>query len=151
MQKEEMTKKAGKKNLAWRFGFLLLLVSGFSNPAPGIKIENAYVRVAAKGMTSAAYFRISNSSDAPDTLYGAEADFAEMAQLHESYKKKGMVGMRQIDFVVVPARSSIEFKPGGYHVMLMNVKENLEVGMKVRIRLFFKQSGTLNEQAVVKK
>ncbi|HUI31373.1 MAG TPA: copper chaperone PCu(A)C [Candidatus Acidoferrales bacterium] len=132
------------------FGLLWLAASGFQHPASAVKVEDAYVRPVAKGMTSAGYFRISNSSDIPDTLYDVKADFAEMAQLHESYRENGLVGMRRVEFVVVPADSSIEFEPGGYHIMLMSVKENLKIGMKLRFKLFFKQNGTVEVDAVVK-
>ncbi|MCL5738555.1 MAG: copper chaperone PCu(A)C [Bacteroidetes bacterium] len=102
-------------------------------------------------MMSAAYFKIVNTSDKPDTLYGVKADFAEMAQLHESFRNDGMVGMKQVRFVIVPAKSSFEFKPGGYHVMLMNVKEDLKVGKKVTLRLLFKHGGTVKVAVPVRK
>ena len=73
-----------------------------------------------------------------------------MAQIHETYHENGLVGMRHVDYVVVPAKSGIEFKPGGYHVMLMNVKKDLKVGMKVEFELMFKHSGTVKVKAVVK-
>ncbi len=147
----------GKYKLSLLFvllSFLLLPVSGLPYPLSGaehgIKVENAYVRTAAQGMMSAGYFKIANSSDGPDTLYNVKASFAEMAQLHETYRKDGLVGMKQVKFVVVPAKSSVEFSPGGYHVMLMNVKENLKVGKKVKFELFFKRAGTVRVNAVVK-
>ncbi len=116
----------------------------------GIEIDSANVGVAAKGMSSAAFFKIVNNSDEADTLYGVRADFAEMTQLHESYRKDGMVGMRPIKFIVVRAKSSFYFKHGGYHVMLMNVKENLEAGMNVRLELFFRRAGAVTVEAIVK-
>lgn len=105
----------------------------------------------AEGMMSAAYFKIVNSSDMSDTLYDVRADFTDMAMLHETFRNNGMVGMKEVDFVVVPAHDSIEFKPGGYHVMLMDVKEDLKVGTKVKFELFFKKSGTIEVSAPVKK
>jgi len=124
--------------------------SGLRPPVSGIKIENAYIRVAAKGMTTAGYFLISNSLDAPDTLYAVKADFAKMAQLHESFRKNGMVGMKEVKFVVIPAKSSFTFKPGGYHIMLMNVEYDLKAGMKARILLMFKQAGEIELEVPVK-
>ncbi|MFZ1083311.1 MAG: copper chaperone PCu(A)C [Candidatus Kryptoniota bacterium] len=133
------------------FNFFPRPVAGVSGLHHGINVENAYVRAAAEQMTSAAYFKIVNSSDQADTLYDVKAGFAEMAQLHESFHKNGMVGMKQIYFVVVPAKSSVEFKPGGYHVMVMNVKEDLKIGTTVRLELLFKHGGTVEVNADVKK
>jgi hypothetical protein len=113
-------------------------------------VEKAYVRTAAKGMTSAAYFKTVNNSDTADTLYDVKADFTDMAMLHETFRDNGMVGMKEVDFVAVPARDSIEFKPGGYHVMLMNVKEALKTGMNVELELLFKHGGTIKVDAIVK-
>jgi hypothetical protein len=126
-------------------------VAGVSSLHHGIKVENAYVRTAAEGMMSAAYFKLVNSSDMSDTLYDVRADFTDMAMLHETFRNNGMVGMKEVDFVVVPARDSIEFKPGRYHVMLMNVKEDLKVGTKVKLELLFRHGGTVKVNAVVKK
>ncbi len=131
--------------------FLLLLsAAGPRSAVSGIKVENAYVRTAASGMTSAAYFKIANSSSEADTLYDVRAEFCEMAQLHKSFRKNGMVGMKQVDFVVVPAGSSVEFKPGGYHVMLMGLKNDLRIGSKLKIRLMFRHARVVEANAVVK-
>jgi len=124
--------------------------SGHRRQVSGIMVEKAYVRTAAKGMTSAAYFKTVNNSDTADTLYDVKADFTDMAMLHETFRDNGMVGMKEVDFVAVPARDSIEFKPGGYHVMLMNVKEALKTGMNVELELLFKHGGTIKVDAIVK-
>ncbi len=116
-----------------------------------LAVQNAIVGVAAKGMSSAAFFKIMNNSDQSDTLYAVRADFAEMAQLHVSFRKDGLVGMHPVKFVAVPARSTFYFKHGGYHVMLMGVKENLTAGKKVKLELLFRRAGTITVEAVVKR
>ncbi len=121
-----------------------------SGNQPGLAIRNAAVGVAAQGMSSAAFFRIVNNSEEADTLYGVRAGFAEMAQLHESFRKDGMVGMRPVKFVVIPAKSSFYFKHGGYHIMLMNVIEDLKSGDKVKLELLFKRAGVITVEAAVK-
>ncbi len=129
------------------FVSMLMFLSGNQQ---GLAIQNASVGVAAKGMSSAAFFKIANNSAEADTLYGVRAEFAEMAQLHESFRKDGMVGMRPVKFVVIPAKSSLHFKHGGYHVMLMNVKENLKPGGKVKLELLFRRAGVITVEAAVK-
>lgn len=139
-----------KGSLISILGALLLTAFGLQHPVPGIKVENTYVRTAAQGMESAAYFKISNASSVADTLYDVKASFAEMAMLHESFRKNGMVGMKEVEHVVVPAESSVVFKPGGYHVMLMNVKQDLKTGMKVHLQLIFRRGGKIEVDAPVK-
>ncbi len=133
--------------MAALFISMLMFLSGNQ---PGLAVKNASVGVAAKGMSSAAFFRIVNNSGEADTLYGVKAEFAEMAQLHESFRKDGMVGMRPVKFVAIPARSSFYFKHGGYHVMLMNVKEDLKAGTSVKLELLFKRAGVITVEATVK-
>ncbi len=128
----------------------LLFNSGFHHGPAEIKIAKAYVRVAAKGMTTAAYMEITNSSAVPDTLYGVKANFAEMAQIHKSFQKNGMVGMKPVNFVLIPGKSSVEFKPGYYHIMLMNVRGDLTIGKKVKFELLFRHGGTIEVVASVK-
>jgi len=150
MEKCSRKQEMGKKAFIVVFGTLSIIAFGFQSSNSNIKIENAYIGVAAKGMTGAVYFKISNSSDSPDTLYQVNADFAMMAQLHESFRKNGMTGMKGIRDVVIPAKSIVVFKPGGYHVMLMNVKQDLKTGMKFGLMLMFRQAGKIEITAPVK-
>jgi periplasmic copper chaperone A len=129
---------------------LICLMTFLPGATGGLRVESPNVGVAAKGMSTAAFFTIVNNSDSPDTLYGVKAGFAEMAQLHESFRKNGMVGMRPVKFVVIPAKSSIHFKHGGYHVMLMDVKEDLKPGSRVKLKLLFTRAGVITVDAAVK-
>ncbi len=130
--------------------YALISLFMFISVGHGISVQNATVGVAAKGMSSAAFFKIVNNGDEADTLYGVRAGFAGMAQLHESFRKDGMVGMRPVGYVAVPAKSTIYFKHGSYHVMLINVKENLEAGSRVKFDLLFRHAGIVEVKAIVK-
>jgi len=129
--------------------FVIALILGHQHINRGIEIENAFVRPARMGMTAAMYFQVINRTDKPDTLYAAYADVFELAQIHESYMKNGMMGMRRVKFVVVPPKSTFEFKPGGYHIMLINARKNLVKGDKVNVELWFKRAGKLDINAKV--
>ena len=119
--------------------FLILTISlltllGGSN----LKVKDGWMRPGAKGMMTAGYFKIVNKENQPDTLYKAEANFCKKAELHETYKKGDMMGMRPTPIVVINAKSTFEFKPGAHHVMLMNLKKNIKAGDQESITLFFK-------------
>ena len=150
MEKGKRKRGALRKIPVLAIGLFCFVIVGLDFPSGGVKVENAYVRVAAKGMMSAAYFEIFNSSDAPDTLYQVSVEFAKMAQLHESFRKDGMVGMKEVKFVAIPSGGNVVFKPGGYHVMLMDVKKDLKTGGEVDLKLFFKRAGQVEIQAEVK-
>ncbi|MEJ2617446.1 MAG: copper chaperone PCu(A)C, partial [Ignavibacteriaceae bacterium] len=69
--------------------------------------------------------------------------------MHETYKKDGMMGMRGIKDIIVKPDSSVEFKPGGYHVMVMNLKRDIKQGEKIDFILYFKSAGELHISASV--
>jgi copper(I)-binding protein len=84
---------------------------------------------------SAAYMKINNPTDQQITVIGASATVvANNVELHESFvDDKGVSRMTSIDKIVVPARSEIELKPGGMHVMLFDLKRSLSAGDKFTI------------------
>ncbi len=125
----------------WIFLFLsIFLFHGGNN---NIKVKDAWMRPGAKDMMTAAYFKIENNGNKADTLYDVKSKLSEKAELHETFTKDGMMGMRPTKFVVIPANSTFEFKPRGNHVMLMNLKEDIKTGDSGQISLYFKNAGKI--------
>lgn len=99
----------------------------------------------------AAYFDITSPVD--DALVKASVDMsvAMMAQIHETtMKDDGTMGMQEVDEVALPAGETVSLKPGGYHVMLMNLKAPLETGSTVTLTLTLKSGATLTVDAEVR-
>ena len=113
-------------------------------------MKDSWVRPAGKGMNTALYFRVTNNSDKADTLLYVKSSVAKMVQMHETFNKDGMMGMRQIKAVPIRAKSMLEFKPGSYHVMVMNLKEDLKKGSLAEFTLHFKYAGDIAVKAPVK-
>ncbi len=130
---------------------ILSFLMMFNFSGKNLKVENSYLRPAAKGMNSALYFDIKNNSDKADTLFAVESKAAKLVQIHESYKKNGMMGMRKVDFIIVPAHQTFKFKPGGHHVMFLKLTEDFTSGKKVDVDLMFKQNGKIPIKVPVKK
>jgi copper(I)-binding protein len=116
-----------------------------------IKIENAWIRPSSENMATALYFTIENDNVAPDTLFKVDCDFAGKVEIHETYSQGDMMGMRKVDFIIIDGKSSFEFKPGGYHVMLMKLKKDINDGEEENFVLHFKQSGEIKITAAAKK
>ncbi len=129
----------------------LSLITLLNFQAPKLKVENVWLRPAAKGMNSAMYFEIVNNSDKPDTLFKVTSSAAELVQIHETFKKDGLMGMREVKFVVIKPHSTLKFQPGGYHVMFIKLKKDLKVKSKENAVLYFKHEGMIKVKAVVKK
>ncbi len=136
--------------------------------ASGVTVTDAWARTS-PSMTNAgaAYFTVTAGADG-DTLLSASvpASVAAEAQLHEvvevpmtsttmdmtsttmddmggSTTTMAMTGMamQQVESVAIPANGSLEFKPGSYHVMLMNLAAPLETGQTFELTLHFEKAG----------
>ncbi len=115
-----------------------------------IIVEDAWVRPAGKGMNSALYFEIHNETSEPDTLFKIISSAADLVQLHETTNENGMMGMKEINNLIIPSGKIVKFEPGGYHVMLINLKKDLKVGSKIQFTFFFKKAGKVKVLAKVK-
>lgn len=123
---------------------LLALLLIFSNPSDKIKIVDPWMRVGAQGQATGLFFKIENNSDKPDTLYKIDFELAGLVQIHETYNAgNDMVGMREVGKIVIPAKSTIELKPGSYHVMMMKLKQDIKKGFVGDVTLYFKKAGKI--------
>lgn len=130
---------------------IIALLTIFTNPADKIKIIDPWMRVGAEGKATGLFFKIENNSDKADTLYKAEFDLAGKVEIHETYDAgNDMMGMREVEIIVIPAKSTFELKPGSYHVMLMKLKQDIKKGDEGEITLFFKQAGEIKIKAKTK-
>ena len=91
----------------------------------------------------AVYFRIENRGPASDRLVSAHSPIADRAEIHTHEMDGGMMTMRRVHAVEVPAQGEVAFKPGGLHVMLLGLKEPLVAGERFPLALGFEQAGTI--------
>lgn len=120
--------------------------------AADIAVENPYVReVPPKMPNSAAFMKLTNSSDTEVSLTSAASDVANVVELHEHAKVDGMMQMRQVAKIVIPAKGQTELKPGGLHVMLIGLKHPLKEGETVDVTLNFSNGESMKVTAPVKK
>ena len=126
-------------------------------PASGVKVEGAFVRaVPPNSSATAAFMTLVNDSDKPARLVGGSAPFAGMAgpmiTTHEVHDGKMAMGMKDVPALEVPAHGKLELKPGGDHLMLMELKSVPKEGETVTLTLRFEPApAALKVEAVVKK
>ncbi|MEX0608114.1 MAG: copper chaperone PCu(A)C [Balneolaceae bacterium] len=129
--------------------FFLTSCSGGKTEQAEIQQEEIMVervRPAQEGGTTAAYFTYKNELETTDTLLSVSSEVAGMSQVHESYlTDDGMMGMREQKNLAVEAGESLNFAQGGLHVMLMQLKENLQVGDTVTLKMQFKNKGLVEK------
>jgi hypothetical protein len=116
----------------------------------GIEIQNAWARPATQGGNGAVYFLIRNQSSNADEITGAASDAAETAELHKSMMVGDVMQMQKQESVPLEARAEVEFKPGGLHIMLINLKQDLQVNDEIEVVLHFKNSDDITLKVPVK-
>ena len=106
-----------------------------------IKIEDAYTRATVPGQQVAGGFMKIENKGAADQLVSASSPVAGEVQLHEMAMDGNVMKMRQVKDIAVPAGGEVELKPGGLHLMFMNIKAPLTAGESVPVKLKFAKAG----------
>ena len=128
---------------------LLFLLSGCAAPATeGVEIREAWSRPASQGGNGAVYFVI-RSSEA-DELIGVASDVADAVEMHESKMNGDVMEMQQLKSILLNAGEQVTFEPGGLHIMLIGLKQDLKVGDEFGITLHFKNVQDLNVNVPVR-
>ena len=91
-----------------------------------------------------AYFHIENGGDEAVHIVSAASTVAGRVELHTHEMDGGLMKMRHIDSVEVPARGAVTFKPGGLHVMLIGLKTPLVAGERFPLTLEFENAGAID-------
>ena len=118
--------------------FVLSIVSIAAVFGADVEIDGAYARASIPNVpNSAAFFVIKNNSDKDIAITGANSDAAQKNELHTHIKENEMMKMMKIEKLVVPAKSSLELKSGGDHVMLIGLKKELKAGDEISLELSF--------------
>jgi copper(I)-binding protein len=99
--------------------------------------------------TGAAYFTVRNDGDQDDRLIGLSSEVADEAQLHSSVMQDGVMKMRPVEAVDVPARGEAVLEPGGLHVMLIGLKAPLEEGGSFPLTLDFENAGKVQVMTTI--
>ena len=99
-----------------------------------VNVSSAWVRSTVPGQSGTGAFMTIVSKDG-GKLVGAASTVAGVVELHEMAMDNNVMKMRAIPALDLPAGREVQLKPGGYHVMLLDLKRPLKVGEKVQIEL----------------
>ena len=92
----------------------------------------------------AAYFQVENGGSESVRIVGASSPVADRAELHTHEMDGGVMKMRHVRAVEVPAKGTASFAPGGLHVMLIGLKKPLVAGESFPLILEFDMAGTID-------
>ena len=141
------------KHLARTIAFTATLAAMLAAPARAedvkagdLLITQAWSRQTPSGAKVAgAYLTIENKGAAADRLVSGSTDVAGRFEIHEMAMDGGVMRMRPLDAgLAIDPGKTVKLAPGGYHVMLMDLKSQLKQGDKVPVTLQFEKAGKVN-------
>ena len=125
-------------------GFSLVAV-----PSDPVKVTGGWVRSTVAGQKgSGAFMKITATEGV--RLTGVASPVAGVAEVHEMKMDGDVMKMRAVPVLELPAGSTVELKPGGYHLMLMDLKQSLTVGSTVPVTLMFRDAKGAERRVEVK-
>ena len=152
-------------------------VTGGEVPGADLEVTGAWARTSpAVATAGAVYLTITNDGDADDALLAADVDpsVAASVEIHETVAVEGdgmttettgmgdemssdttgmgggMMEMQPVDEIPIPAGETVALEPGGYHVMLLDLAEPLEVGDTIDVTLTFEEADDMTVTAEVR-
>ena len=116
-----------------------------------IDIGHPYARATAPGQpTGGGFLKLTNKGES-DRLLSARADVSAAVELHVMKMEGDVMRMRQVDAVDVPAGETVELKPGGLHIMFVDLKAPLKAGDRFPMTLKFEKAGEVTVGVKVEK
>jgi copper(I)-binding protein len=132
--------------------FVLSLCISMPAMSSSILIQNAFARASiGLAKNGVVFMSIHNRSDKSDQLLAIQTDIAKNSSLHKHLNDNGIMKMRRVSKISIPRNSNIELKPGGFHIMLMGLKNPLTEGNQFNLTLVFKNTGKLTVPVKIKK
>ncbi|HET8744393.1 MAG TPA: copper chaperone PCu(A)C [Ramlibacter sp.] len=123
-----------------RFAIALAALLAAASAGAEVTVQDAWVRATVPGQkSSGAFMQLTSTTDV--TLVGARSPVAGVVEIHEMAMDANMtMRMRAVQGIPLPAGKPVALKPGGYHVMLLDLKEPMQAGQKVKLRLLLKDA-----------
>jgi len=137
---------------AFFFAALMLVMPTISyasdESSSGLSVSDPYVREPVPGRAmSAAFMTLINESDAPRQLLSVSAPWAGAIEIHTHLHENGVMKMRQLSALEIPAKSSVTLQPGGLHLMLFGLEPPLD--RQLPMTLCFDQGECIATEAIL--
>ena len=132
--------------------FVSLILSCFAINAQDIVFEKTWIKAVPSSLKMSAMFGIlKNKTDKDIKLISVSGDLAKNIEIHNHIKTNGVMKMRKIPFLLVPANSQVELKPMHEHIMFIGLNKKLEIGKSHEFVMNFEGGKTLKITAEIKK
>ena len=137
--------------MLFALAFLATAASANDYKLGALEIQQPWTRATPKGARAAAgYVAIKNAGTTPDRLTGGSLAAAGGAQVHEMTMAGGVMKMRPMpDGIEIKPGETVELKPGGFHLMFVDLKQPLAKGQSVKGTLTFEKAGPVDVEFAV--
>ena len=130
--------------------YLLLLLALAATPAAAqISVEDAWIRATPPGVNTAAGYLIIRA-DSADRLVSVTSPAAQRVETHVTLHEGDVARMREVKGYEIPAGGTFELKPGGAHLMFVNIRAPMKEGMAVPATLKFQYLGDIKVEFQVR-
>jgi len=117
--------------------------------AAQVAVTDAWIRGTVPGQkATGAFMQLTSLSDM--ALVGAASPAAKVVEIHQMKQEGGMMKMNAVDRVALPANKTVELKPGGYHIMMMDLTQPLRDGESIPLTLTFEDKAGKKQTVEVK-
>ena len=129
--------------------FWLMVLAMVAQPAwAQVSAEHPWTRATPPGAKTGAGFMQLKNAGAADRVVGASSPVAGRVEMHITVREGDVMKMREVKGFDVPAKGSFELKPGGAHLMLMELKRPIKKGERVPLTLKLEKGGELKVELV---
>jgi len=118
----------------------LWLLSAGSIARAGVEVSGAWARATMPGQKVAGVY-MQLRSDVQARLVGVKTDAAKTAEVHQMSHEGGVMRMRRLESLDLPAGKTVTLAPGGYHLMLLDILRPLKAGERVSVTLVLDEAG----------
>jgi copper(I)-binding protein len=161
--KPQMLLVSSRRSIRALFAVLLIgLLAACAPAGPELHVEDVWARPGKEMeessgesdppmVTSAVFMKLVNKGRQADRLVSAQADVAKTVEIHETRMEGEVMKMVHLpDGLEIPSQGEVVLKPGSYHVMLIGLTGELNVGDRFPVMLTFEKSGTMTVEAEVR-
>jgi len=132
-------------------GLLLFSLQGVCQEKNPIEIEGAWSRATPPGSKLAAgYMILRNKSEERVRLVSVTSPLARKVETHVTLKDGDILRMREVQGFEIPGRGRVELKPGGAHLMFIDIKQPFKEGDRIPVTLRFEKAGEMKIELEVR-
>jgi len=144
-----MTRLIALMGMAFAIGVTVISTAYAGNG--DVEAHHPWARPSIGNRPGVVYVRLYNKSGQPVSLTGIRTPIAKKAEIHTMSMEDGVMRMRRVEALEIPASGHVALEPSGYHIMLFGLKKPLKKGAKFTMTLTFDGADQIKVKVDVKK